>query len=124
MTTLAQVVEDLLASRTWTPDTVVFRCDTISRIFARRCREAGIDAQVLRLGPARGPLPRMHAKWRRMVGTSDGTGECDGHHVVLVHGLVHDFTFLQFDHEASVPHVSTLEQIHLAWDGMEAVPST
>jgi hypothetical protein len=59
-----------------------------------------------------------------MVGTSDGTGTCAGHHVVLVQGLVHDFTFLQFDHEASVPHVSTIDETHLAWDGVAVVPST
>jgi len=100
----------------------VFRCDTISRIFARKCRKKGIDAQVLRLGTARGPLPRMHVKWRRMLGTSDATDRCAGHHVVLIDAMVHDFTYRQFDDEAEVPHLTPFHRIEDEWTGFAVVP--
>lgn len=110
------VVEAMLASRTWTPDTCVFRCDAISRILVRMCRDAGIDAQVLRLGPHRGPFPRMHPKWRAMTG-NDADGACDGHHVVRIGDVVLDFTRLQFDDFSDVPHVTPVHALCDEWDG-------
>jgi hypothetical protein len=117
---LDAVIAGMVASRPWTPDTVVFRCDCLSRVFVRKCRQAGIKAQVARLGPRRGPLPRMHAKWRAMTGNR-AEGRCAGHHVVLVGRTVIDFSYLQFDHEASVPHVTTIAETLAEWSGMTMV---
>lgn len=104
---LATVVEEFqrdYGQRLLDPFEAHDRCQDYSEEFASRCKEAGVEAEVVS-GLKFGEMPEFPGQ-RLVLG---------GHFAVQVGPMVYDWTARQFDPTAPVPMVTTIDQWRDEW---------
>lgn len=86
-------------------DALLDQCDAISKDFIRFAKKHyGITARLAEINLYQGELDfeTCHSAWASYAG---GKEHCISHYAVLYRNLIIDFTYKQFDEDATIPVV-------------------